>query len=129
MGIRIQQNNRIDLPIMTTGVDRILFQVEKIEDFAKKNVVDPPVVWSGHTNEYRLGLGTGTQLLLISSGPSLGGSHGPLMWRCSGYADGSNLAVEDVASRKHKVKNALLNNVVSEKEKAVSTWSSDPRKH
>jgi hypothetical protein len=32
------------LPIVAAGVDRILFQIEKIEDLAK-NVVDLPVVW------------------------------------------------------------------------------------
>ncbi|KAF8813071.1 hypothetical protein BYT27DRAFT_7207227 [Phlegmacium glaucopus] len=42
--IRTQQNNRIGLPIVATEVDRILFQIKKIEDLAK-NVVDPPVIW------------------------------------------------------------------------------------
>jgi hypothetical protein len=44
IGITTQQNNRIDLPIVATGEDRILIQVEKIEDLAK-NVIDPRVVW------------------------------------------------------------------------------------
>ena len=44
IGIRTQQNNRMVLPIVAAEVDRILFQVEKIEDFAK-NIVDLPVVW------------------------------------------------------------------------------------
>jgi hypothetical protein len=41
VGIRTQKRQ----PYRPAEVDRMFFQIEKIEGFCKKNVVDPPVVW------------------------------------------------------------------------------------